>query len=142
MTLRISLRDGEMMIVNGAAVRSVGRTRLCIEGKAAVLRGRDLNVVDLSTPARRLYHACIAAYTDPEHLVAHQDRIVLALTDVIATLRTPVAQCAATSFARLVASSDYYRALSDCRALMAMENAGAARSPVPAAAVAAASHAG
>lgn len=131
MTLRISLRDGEMMIVNGAAVRSVGRTRLCIEGKAAVLRGRDLNVVDLSTPARRLYHACIAAYTDPEHLVAHQDRIVAALREVMATLRTPVAQAAATSFARLVATSDYYRALSDCRALMTMEDASPARAWVP-----------
>ncbi|MBC7583224.1 MAG: flagellar biosynthesis repressor FlbT [Tardiphaga sp.] len=138
MTLRISLKDGEMMIVNGAAVRSIGRTRLCIEGKAAVLRGRDLDTVDMTTPARRLYYATIASYTDPEHLGAHQDEIVAALTEVIATLRTPVAQSAAASFARLVATSDYYRALADCRALMAMENASAPRARLSAATAASA----
>jgi flagellar protein FlbT len=126
MTLRISLRDGEKVIVNGAILRSVGRTNLSIESKAAILRGRDLIEPEQATsPATRLYHSCISAYVDPEGSVAHQDRIVAALSDVMATLQQPVAKAAAASFARLVATSDYYRALADCRSLIAMERSAA-----------------
>lgn len=140
MTLRISLRDGEKVIVNGAVLRSTGRTQLCIESKAAILRGRDLmEAEDATTPARRLYHACITAYINPEGSVVHQDRIVAALAEVLATLQSPVAKAAATRFARLVAISDYYRALADCRVLMTMEGhlrklpmLGAAASPIAA----------
>ena len=42
MTLRISLRDGEKMVVNGAVLRSVGRTDLAIDSKASILRGREV----------------------------------------------------------------------------------------------------
>lgn len=122
MTLRISLRDGEKMIVNGAVLRSTGRTQLCIESKAAILRGRDLmEAKDATTPARRLYYACITAYSDPEGGIAHHDQIVAALTEVMTTLQSPVAKAAATRFAHLVAMSDHYRALADCRVLMTIE---------------------
>lgn len=122
MTLRISLKDGERIIVNGAMLRSSGRSSLSIESKAAILRGRDLmEPDDATTPARRLYHACISAYIDRDAKTLHQDRMVAALTEVMATLQSPVAKAAAASFARLVATSDHYRALADCRALMAME---------------------
>lgn len=124
MTLRISLRDGERIVVNGAMLRSQGRTSLAIESKATILKGRDLMAAeDANTPARRLYHACISAYVDAQNSDRHQDRIVSALTEVMATLHSPVAKAAAASFARLVASSDHYRALADCRALIAMERA-------------------
>jgi flagellar protein FlbT len=122
MTLRISLKAGEQVIVNGAVLRAVGRTSLCIESRAAILRGRDMmRAEDATTPARRLYHACITAYTDPEKTQRHQDEIVTALADVVTALPSPQAIAAATSFARRVAMSDHYRALADCRALMAME---------------------
>jgi flagellar biosynthesis repressor protein FlbT len=126
MTLRISLRDGEKIIVNGAVLRSKGRTNLSIESKAAILRGRDLiEAAEATSPATRLYHACISAYTDPENSGTHQDNIVTALTEVMATLQQPVAIAAATSFARFVAMSDYYRALADCRSLMTIERSAA-----------------
>ncbi len=130
MSLRISLRDGEKVVVNGAVLRSVGRTNLSIESKAAILRGRDLMEPQQATsPATRLYHACICAYVDPEGAAGHQDRILTALTEVMATLHMPVAKAAAASFARLVAMSDYYRALVECRSLIAMENAALAGPP-------------
>jgi flagellar biosynthesis regulator FlbT len=44
-----------------------------------------------------------------------------ALAEVMATLQSPVAKAAAARFARLVAMSDHYRALVDCRALIEME---------------------
>jgi len=131
MTLRISLKAGEQVIVNGAVLRAVGRTSLCVESRAAILRGRDLiSADDATTPARRLYHACIAAYTDSENRVGHQAGIVAALGAVIASLPSPQALAAATSFAHRVAMSDHYRALSDCRTLMALELAAHAAAEV------------
>jgi flagellar protein FlbT len=131
MTLRISLRDGEKIIVNGAVLRSVGRTNLSIESKAAILRGRDLiEPEQANTPATRLYHACMSAYTDPEASSSHHDRIVTALTEVMATLHLPLAKAAAASLARLVAISDYYRALAECRSLITMERTSLINTPI------------
>lgn len=122
MTLRISLKDGDKVIVNGAVLRAIGRTSLCIESQAAILRGRDLMAAaDATTPARRLYYACITAYTDHEIGAGHNAAILAALGEVFATMTSPQALATATEFAHRVAKSDHYRALADCRALMALE---------------------
>lgn len=122
MTLRISLKDGDRVIVNGAVLRAVGRTSLCVESRAAILRGRDLMAAaDATTPARRLYYACITAYTDRENGACHKEAILAALGEVAATMTSPQALASATEFAHRIAKSDLYRALADCRALMALE---------------------
>ena len=122
MTLRINLRDGEKVVVNGAVLRAVGRTELCVESSASVLRGREIMAPgDADTPARQLYFHTMMAYIDPENVEAHQDRIVTALQQVSTLLPTEEGQAARVSFARQVASLQYYRALADCRALMRLE---------------------
>lgn len=129
MTLRISLRDGEQVIVNGAMIRSVGRTSLCVENQAAVLRGRDLmRAEEATTPARRLYFACITAYLEPAVGVEHHDAIIAALREAVAGATTPIAQAACAAFAHRVATGEYYRALGECRVLMRLEAAAAAAS--------------
>ena len=124
MALRISLRDGEKMVINGAVLRAVGRTELCVESQAAILRGRDvMNPADADTPARQLYFHTMMAYIDPERAEAHQDRIVESLRQV-STLMPTAEACALTmSFARHAACLEYYRALGDCRELIRLEDA-------------------
>lgn len=130
MTLKISLRDGEKLIVNGAVLRSVGRAVISVENRAAILRGRDvISHEDATTPARRLYHACITAYTDPEHRDRHQDSILMALTEIVAAMPAHAAQSACASFAHSVAMGDYYRALAACRDLIALEREITASTP-------------
>lgn len=127
MTLRISLRDGEQVIVNGAMLRSVGRTSLCVESPAAVLRGRDLmRTEEATTPARRLYFACITAYTAAEIGDEHRDAIIVALSETVAGAQTPIAQAACAAFAHRVATGEYYRALGECRVLIRLEAAATA----------------
>lgn len=124
MTLRISLRDGEKLIVNGAVLRAVGRTDLCVENNVALLRGREvMSPDDAVTPARRLYYACMIAYIDPQGANAHHDQIVRYLHDLIGALESHEAKAACASFARKVATGDFYRALGDCRALIDYETA-------------------
>ena len=122
MTLRISLRDGEMMIVNGAVLRSVGRTDLCVENSVTLLRGREIMTPEEATsPARRLYYACMLAYIDPAGASRHQDEIVECLGGLVAAFETQLAKAVCARFARKVATGDYYRALVDCRTLIGYE---------------------
>lgn len=122
MTLRITLRDGDKMIINGAVVRANGRVELVIENKAAVMRGREVMTPDeATTPARRLYLACMMAYIHPEGLAGYQSEIITLLRELLEVLESAEAQATCVQFARKVALSDFYRALSDCRGLINFE---------------------
>jgi flagellar protein FlbT len=127
--LRIYLRDGEKMIVNGAVLRAVGRTELCVENKVTLLRGREVMMADeATTPARRLYFSCMMAYIDPEGAAGHHDEIVRYLWDLMSALEAAEAKAICAAFARKVASGDFYRALADCRALIEYEAGALTRS--------------
>lgn len=122
MTLRISLRDGEQMVVNGAVIRSVGRSDVCIENKAAIMRGREIMTPEeATTPARQLYLACMLAYIDPENLNGHQERIVGHLRELMDSVASDEAKAACVRFARKAAEGRFYPALADCRGLIAHE---------------------
>lgn len=120
--LRITLHDGERAIVNGAMLKAVGRTQLCIENKASILRGREvMPPEEATTPARKLYLACMLAYIDPEHRVTHQDTILEMLRELLATLPGDRAKAACARFANDIAHAQYYRAISSARDLIAYE---------------------
>ena len=122
MTLRISLKDGEKMIVNGAVLRAVGRTDLLVENHVAILRGREvMSPEEASTPARRLYFATMLAYIDEDGRAAHQQQILTLLADLTDAFEGAAAKAACVSFARNLASGDFYRALADCRELIRYE---------------------
>lgn len=124
MTLRISLKDGEKVVVNGAVLRAIGRTDIAVESSASVLRAREImDPAEATTPARQLYFHTMMAYIDPEQGEAHQDRIVAALRQVSTLLPGEDGRAAALDFARHVATMRYYRALADCRALIRLEDA-------------------
>ena len=117
------------MIVNGAVLRSVGRTDLSIENNAAILRGRDLmSPEEANTPARRLYFACMMAYVDQSDLTDHQDNIVRLVSELMGALEAPEAKAACISFAQKVATGQFYKALGDCRWLINYETEALQRS--------------
>lgn len=120
--LRISLRDGEKIVVNGAVLKAVGRTDLVVENQVSILRGRDvMKPEEATTPARQLYFHTIMAYVDPAGSEAHQDRIVEALENVMVLLPSEEASAISISFARHIAQFQFYKALGDCRQLMQLE---------------------
>jgi flagellar protein FlbT len=118
-TLRISLKDGEKMIVNGAVLRACGRTEVMVENRAAILRGREVMAPDeADTPARRLYFACMMAYIDPAGAERHHDGIVELLAELVGAFISPDARGACVRLANLLALGHYYKALAECRALI------------------------
>jgi len=122
--LRISLRDGEKAIVNGAVLRASGRVTLYLENHAAILRGRDvMRPEEANTAARQLYFACMLAYIDPDGRDKHQQSILALISAVVTTATDPRVHVACVRFAHEAARGDYYKALSAARELIACEAA-------------------
>ncbi len=117
--LKIRLRNGEKMVVNGAVLRAAGPTTLWLENDAAILRGREvMRPEEADTPARRLYFACMMAYLDRENQQNHQLTIVSLLGDLMSALETLGAKASCAAMACDVACGQYYRALAHCRELI------------------------
>lgn len=122
--LRITLRDGEKAILNGAVISAVGRTQLRIENPVSILRGREvMRPEEAITPARRLYFACMLAYIDPDGRERHQDATLDALRDVLRPDGSDAMKGACVRFANAIARGEFYRALGPARDLMALETA-------------------
>lgn len=62
-TLVLELRQGDLMVVNGAPIRFRNRTRIELAAKARFLFGKQIMAPDsANTPARRIYFALQTAY--------------------------------------------------------------------------------
>jgi flagellar protein FlbT len=124
--LRITLRDGEKAIINGAVIRAVGRTQIAVENKVSILRGREImQPEEANTAARQLYFATMLAYIDPATRDAQQDLIVGLVGGLIHTLPMADAKSVCIRFASDLAGGDYYKALGAARELIAFEEAAA-----------------
>jgi flagellar protein FlbT len=120
--LRITLRDGEKAILNGAVISAVGRTQLRIENTVSILRGREvMRPEEATTPARRLYFSCMLAYIDPDDREKHQEATLVALREILHPHASAAAKDACVRFATDIAQAEFYRALAPARDLMALE---------------------
>ncbi len=122
--LRITLRDGEKAIVNGAVLRAVGRTQIAVENQVSILRGREvMQPEEATTTARQLYFSTMLAYIDPAGRPGHQDAIIRSIGTLVTVMAAPEARAACLAFAHDVAQGDYYKALAAARELIAFETA-------------------
>jgi len=72
-TLVLEIKQGELMIINGAPIRFKTRCRIELAGQARFLFGKQiLSPAEANTPARRIYFALQAVYvgTDEERAAA------------------------------------------------------------------------
>ena len=66
-TLVLELRQGDMMVVNGAPIRFRNRARIALAAKARFLFGKQIMPPEAAdTPARRIYFALQTAYIGAE----------------------------------------------------------------------------
>ncbi len=78
--LVLELRQGDMMIVNGACIRFRNKARIELAAKARFLFGKQIMPPDgADTPSRRIYFALQTAYigTDDERLAGLKDALRL-----------------------------------------------------------------
>lgn len=121
MPLKLDLKNGEKMIVNGAVLENVGaNSQLLIHNQAAILREKEiLTKNDAATPASRVYYELQCAYIFPESRSEHIKRFGQLLLDYASAC--PSASSIADSIREYVDNDELYKGLKETRKLIGHE---------------------
>jgi flagellar protein FlbT len=105
--LVLELRQGEVMIVNGAPIRFRTKSRIELTAKARFLFGKQIMPPDQAdSPARRIYFALQSAYIGSEE---ERERGLIAARELIAAFK----EATTSAFAREILDRALYEAESD-----------------------------
>ncbi len=123
--LVLELRQGEVMIVNGAPIRFRCKTRLELTAKARFLFGKQIMPPEeADSPARRIYFALQTAYIGTE---AEREGGLVAARDLIAAFKgattSPLACEILDRALEAAEADDCYRALKVVRRVIRHEDA-------------------
>lgn len=123
MALKLTLKPGEKAAINGAVIiNGDRRASLVVENRARVLRESDImQRAEATTPARLIYHAIMMMYLDPATIADMQTEYEKRLTEFMGAVSDADALSTCAGLAAHVANKDYYKAMVDCRQLMAFE---------------------
>ena len=125
MALKLTLKPGEKLVINGAVIQnSDRRTTLVIQNKASILREKDILLPDeANTPMRRIYFAIMMLYLEEKGARDFYDEFVQRMSEFMNAISNPdaVAQCVA--IIQSVHDRQYYKALMACRKLYPFEEA-------------------
>jgi flagellar biosynthesis repressor protein FlbT len=120
-SLRLTLKPGERVIIGGAVVRNgESRTELRIENEVPLLREADiLSPKAANTPCSRIYLALQLMYVDPERVMQHEETYRLLVQDLL--VAAPSSQSHVDSINEHLAASRYYHAIKSAKALLNYE---------------------
>lgn len=123
--LVLELKPGEMMVINGAAIRFRTKSRIELASRARFLFGKQIMAPDkATTPASRIYYALQTAYigTDDERVLAMRE-----LSTFIGMFRDATTSASAKlildTLERCAGNGDYYMALKLGRRIIRHEDA-------------------
>jgi flagellar protein FlbT len=113
MPLKVVLKPGETLVVNGAVIGSGDRTAtIFLHNEAQFLRGREmLRAEEAIGPERTLYHAIQLAYLGQ----GSEESVHSALTQMRRARPDAIEEISA--IAELLSTRRHYQALRRCRAL-------------------------
>ncbi len=131
--LVLELRQGDMMVVNGAAIRFRSRTRIELTAHARFLFGRQImSPQEADTPARRIYFALQTAYIGDEQERREGLTEALGLIEAFKAVTTSATASAILDAALACARADKcYHALRLARRVVRHEDAVLGRAPAP-----------
>ncbi|HTI83308.1 MAG TPA: flagellar biosynthesis repressor FlbT [Acetobacteraceae bacterium] len=136
-TLVLELRQGEMMIVNGAPIRFRTKSRIELTAKARFLFGKQIMAPDQAdSPARRIYFALQTAYIGSDDERANGLASARELIAAFKEATTSALACEILDRALAAAEADEcYQALKLARRIIRHEDSVLARVAQPACAV-------
>lgn len=126
MALKLGLRPGERLVINGAVFENGGgrNVALLLQSKVSVLLEKDMmQPQDADTPAKRLYVLIILLYLNEDARDRLYSGFLAQLAEVTSSVHTPSAVEECVGIGNDVRSDAYYRALMRCRKLIAHEAA-------------------
>ena len=122
-TLVLELRQGDLMVVNGASIRFRNRARVELPVRARFLFGKQVMAPEAAnTPARRVYFALQAAYVGPEEeREPAMARAHALAAELQAATTSAMVQVLLDRALVLAEAEDWYAALKLVRRVMAHE---------------------
>ena len=123
MALKLVLKPGEKIAINGAVVvNGDRRTSFAIENEARILREADIiQHEDATTPAARIYLPIMMMYLTPESTDKMQTEYEKRLAEFVQVISDADALSTCARINAHIASNAYYKAMTECRALMEFE---------------------
>ena len=121
MPLKLDLKSGEKMIVNGAVLENVGPSaKILVHNMASILREKEiLSQEEAATPAARVYFSLQCAYMFPENRTDHLKQFDRFLKDYLSAC--PSADDIGTDIRSFVDKKEFYKGLKAARNLIAHE---------------------
>ena len=124
-TLVLELRQGEMMLVNGAPIRFRTKSRIELTAHVRFLFGKQIMAPeDANTPARRIYFALQSAYVGDE---VERARGIVAARDLVQQFKGATTSALAGEILdralNLAEADDCYQALKLARRIIRHEDA-------------------
>lgn len=124
MPLKIELKPGEKVVINGAVIEgaSDGRTEFVLLNKVSILRQRHiLRQEEASTPVKRLYFSLQMLYIEPSSQEIYFPLYEKYQKDLEVTLTLPTLKFALEQIRHCISQNEYYEALKIARAMMETE---------------------
>ncbi len=120
MPLKLSLKPGEAVVVNGAVIRNGDRRgTFLLETRARILRERDiLFQEDVQSKADAAYFAVMQMYLTGETEGPLYDASITALADLVDDVTDAQVKQDILGVSRSIAAGQLYKALGACRKLM------------------------
>ena len=111
MGLKITLKPGERMIIDGAVITNGDiKCTFVVENRVPILRQKDiLKEEDANSPARRIYFIVQLMYIDPEHHAQYHPRYWELVKDFVQA--APSSTRLANEISEHVLKGSYYQAL-------------------------------
>ena len=125
MALKLTLKPGEKLVINGAVVENGDRRAvLVVKNRASILREKDIMQPEQAdTPMRRIYFAVMMLYLDEGSQRQYHDEFLLRMTEFMNAISTPEAVQTCVAIIGQVNAKEYYKALMACRKLFPFEEA-------------------
>lgn len=123
MPLKISLKPGEKIAINGAVIVNGGRRgSLIVQNKASILRERDImQQADVTTPARRIYFPVMMMYLDESEHAEYYTEFSARMSEFMEAIASPHMLKECVEISKEVINGNYYSALRLCWNLIETE---------------------
>ncbi len=120
MPLRIALKAGEKVIINGAVLQATDPATVLVHNEAVLLREKDIMTEErATTPAARIYYAIQCAYLFPNSRDLYLRHFYAFLGDFISA--SPSSAALVETVKTEVEAERWYKALRSVRKLMGRE---------------------
>ncbi len=123
MPLKIELKPGEKCIVSGAVITNGGtrRCELVFENKVSILREKEIiRPQDANTPCKNLYFTVQLMYIDSDNLDRYSTSYSSQIMEIMKAAPSLVGPI--NIITKLVMDQKYYKALTQIKTLIEMEN--------------------